>query len=77
MQLAKKFSVMEEPWIETAVFMKARPDDPPTGEARFASDEAYDVSITADLYRFIPEKLHAMLENYSEFGSFVCISFLS
>jgi hypothetical protein len=81
MQLAIKFSVMEELWIKTAVFMKAHPDDPPNdppnGEGHFVSNEAYDVSITADLYHFIPEKLHDMLENYSEFRSFVRISFLS
>ena len=66
--LGRKFGIMEEPWIDRALFKRPRPVMAATSSKRYGLQLAIQQGIVADLYNFVPEKLHAMMNGYNPFA---------
>lgn len=73
--LAKKFSMMHEPWVDDSIFdlprnFKGHPDS----KERFATEDSYDQGTLAALYMVIPECFHEHMIS-KEFRSAVRLYF--
>ena len=70
--LGRQYAVMICPWIDPTHFgHKGRPAADPTSPDRFKTKlSQYEASI-AELYDFVPHRLHALMENHSHFGDLV------
>ena len=65
----RKYSLMVCPWIDPIVFhgMDGRPDCDPTSPSRYANEESALEATRAEVYDFIPTKLHAIMGQHSHF----------
>lgn len=64
--LGRKYCVMVEPWIDN-IFEKPCPDIDPFSEERFLSDASKLQGRIAELYDFVPQKFHRIMNNHSFF----------
>jgi hypothetical protein len=61
--LGRKFWVMGEPWVDIDCFRVPRPTDiTPTSLERYATSESIKQGVIAELFAFVPRKLHKMME---------------
>ena len=69
----RKYSIMICPWIDVSVFdgLISRPDVDPLSEDRYASKLTMLSGTVAELYDFVPSRLHDYMENHSRFASLV------
>ena len=74
----RKYSLMVCPWIDAGVFvgLEGRPDIDPLSEERYTNKESDLAGIIAELYDFVPERLHGLMEGHSRFGSNVSNPFI-
>jgi hypothetical protein len=69
---ARKFSVMNEMFVEPKHFMVEKPDVDPYNQSRYASPQSRALGLIAELFREIPEDLHDAMINDSRFRDDVC-----
>lgn len=73
--LGRKYSHMVEPWITTAaLFDRPRPTLAADSVHRYDSELSIQHGLIAEIYDFIPEKLHRIMANHSYFGTLVSCS---
>ena len=72
-KLGRKYSLMICPWIATTVFqdLNGRPNCDPTSSTRFANEDSMLEGTWAELYDFLPTKLHLIMEQHSHFMNVV------
>ena len=70
--LGRQYAVMICPWIDPAFFgHKGRPIADPSSPDRFITKLSQHEASIAELYDFVPQRLHALMENHSHFGDLV------
>lgn len=74
--LGREFGIMYNPWIDDDAFMRARPPRP-SPKVRYSNASNIADGLINDLYDFVPEKYHPLLENHSAFRDLVCFFFSS
>ena len=71
--LGRKFWVMGEPWVDQDCFGVPCPIDiTPISPQRYATDLSTKQGVIAELYAFVPEKFHKMMEEAPVFQERVC-----
>ena len=62
----QKFSIMICPWIDVSVFdgLNGHPDVDPNTEDRYANKITMLSGMVAELYNFVPTRLHDYMENH-------------
>ena len=69
---ARKFSVMNEPFISNDAFLKARPIDVRSDNPRrWDTPESALRGLIAELYEEVPRELHSMIEKHTRFRDLV------
>jgi len=68
---------MMEPWVDPAAFGKPCPDVSPRDLNRYKSDLSIQQGLIAELYEFVPRKLHEMMASHSHFGNQVSTEYFN
>jgi len=72
--LGRKFFVMGEPWVDPQSFQLPCPTDvTANGAERFATESCIQEGIIAELYAFVPKRLHQAMQDTSYFSEKVRI----
>jgi hypothetical protein len=71
--LGRKFWVMGEPWVDPDCFGVPCPTDiTPDSPQRYATPQSTKQGVIAELYAFVPRKLHKMMQDAPFFHERVC-----
>ncbi|KIM78821.1 hypothetical protein PILCRDRAFT_90384 [Piloderma croceum F 1598] len=65
--IARKFAIMGEPWLDDASFKQERPAMSADSSERYKSTQRIAEGIIAELYDAVPTKLLGMLQNENHF----------
>ena len=71
---ARKYSLTISPWPDSAAFdnLCGRPNVDPYCEDRYKTKASMVAANVAELYDFIPARLHKFMEGHSRFSALVC-----
>ena len=69
--IARKFAIMGEPWLDDASFKQERPAMSADSSERYESTQRIAEGIIAELYDAVPTKLLGMLQNENHFKDLV------
>jgi len=74
--IGKRFTIMNECWVDAALFMQENTDWVDKTE-RYSCHENIQQSITSELYEAVPRKFHEMMSKHSQFAAKVTASLRS
>ena len=70
--LGRQYAIVICPWVDLSHFgHKGRPVADPSSPDRFKTKLSQHEACIAELYDFVPESLHALMEKHSHFGDLV------
>ena len=70
MKLGRQYSIMINPWVDLSLFrQQGRPNVDPLSADRYKNTVSQRDASIAELYDFVPKKLHKLMENHSHLVS--------